>query len=71
MLDAPQLDQESIMGNFPNDAAITRLVGAMLLEQYDEWCLNRRYRQLESLQSLSHGRPEAALAHGRPSATPR
>jgi putative transposase len=45
------------VGIFPNDAAITRLVGAMLLEQNDEWCLNRRYMQLEGLQSLSDTAP--------------
>jgi transposase InsO family protein len=43
----------NVVGNFPNDAAITRLVGAMLLEQSDEWSLNRRCIQLEGLQSLS------------------
>ena len=42
-----------VVGIFPNDAAITRLVGALLLEQSDEWALNRRYLQLEGLQSLS------------------
>jgi putative transposase len=42
-----------VVGIFPNDAAITRLVGALLLEQSDEWALNRRYMQLEGLQSLS------------------
>ena len=41
------------MGIFPNDASITRLVGAMVLEQNDEWGLNRRYTQLEGLQTLS------------------
>jgi putative transposase len=47
----------NVVGIFPNDAAITRLVGAMLLEQNDEWCLNRRYMQLEGLQSLTENAP--------------
>lgn len=43
----------NVVGIFPNDAAIVRLVGAMMLEQNDEWSLNRRYMQLEGLQTLS------------------
>ena len=43
----------NVVGIFPNDASITRLVGAMMLEQNDEWSLNRRYMQLEGLQTLS------------------
>jgi putative transposase len=43
----------NVVGIFPNEAAITRLVGAMLLEQNDEGQLKRRYMQLEGLQSLA------------------
>ena len=43
----------NVVGIFPNDRAVTRLVGALLLEQSDEWTLQRRYMQLEGLQSLS------------------
>jgi putative transposase len=42
-----------VIGIFPNEAAITRLVGALLLEQNDEWQLQRRYLQLEGLQVVS------------------
>jgi putative transposase len=42
----------NVVGIFPNDASITRLVGAMMLEQNDEWSLNRRYLQLEGQQTL-------------------
>jgi putative transposase len=41
------------VGLFPNDASIIRLVEAMMLEQNDEWSLNRRHMQLEGLQTLS------------------
>lgn len=56
--DGHELRQEikrrtDVVGIFPNDASITRLVGALLLEQNDEWSLQRRYMQLEGLQSLS------------------
>jgi putative transposase len=33
----------NVVGIFPNDASIVRLVGTMMLEQNDEWSLNRRY----------------------------
>jgi len=42
-----------VVGIFPNEASITRLIGAILLEANDEWAVQRaRYMTLESITAL-------------------
>ncbi len=40
------------VGIFPNQNAIVRLVGALMLEQNDEWAVTRRYMTLEPIDEV-------------------
>jgi transposase-like protein len=44
--------RSDVVGIYPNDAALLRLAGSLLIEQNDEWLVCRRYLSLESLEPV-------------------
>ena len=41
-----------VVGIFPSEQSILRLIGAVLLEANDEWQLRHRYMQVEAMAEL-------------------
>ena len=51
-----------VVGIFPNEAAVTRLAGAVLLEIHDEWAIaERRYLAEGSMVTLDQGRDDGSI----------
>ena len=48
--------RSDVVGIFPNEDAVTRLIGALLLDQNDEWAVQRaRSMTLETIATLGDG----------------
>lgn len=49
-----------MVGIFPNEAAIVSLIGALLLEQNDEWAVQcSRYMTLETIAAIADEPPHS------------
>ena len=54
--------RSAVVGIFPCNASIVRLIGAVIMEQNDEWLLQDRYMPRESLERLTGSIKELAVA---------
>lgn len=50
-----------VVGIFPNESSVRRLVGAILLEQNDDWQLQHRYLTLETMTGVAAAAAEPAI----------
>jgi transposase-like protein len=54
--------RSDVVGIYPNDESLIRLAGCLLIEQSDEWLVQKRYLSQESLAALYPADERCALA---------
>jgi putative transposase len=59
-----------VVGIFPGEASIIRLIGAVLLEANDEWQLQHRYMQVEAMAELVPPLIEGEVGNDPPAGSP-
>jgi transposase-like protein len=60
-----------VVGIFPNDAALLRLAGMLLLEQNDEWLVGRRYLSESSMALVAGAAPQDQPTRSDPQEVPQ